>query len=79
MAQHMLTPPPLEFVDRRRTSSVGNAAISVGTLANYASNAALDARLAAISATTFTAARLELMTQNDKIYALRTLDDNASI
>ena len=41
----------------------------------YDDNSTLDARLTAISATTFTPARLDTMTQNDKVYALRVMDD----
>ena len=38
----------------------------------YSDEAALDAALTAISGTSYTAARLASMTQNDKIYAIRT-------
>jgi hypothetical protein len=41
---------------------------------NDDSIATLRARLTAISASTFTAARLNTMTQNDMVYALRLAD-----
>ncbi len=39
----------------------------------------LDARLIALDSTTYTQARIDTMTPNDKIYALRTLDDAGSL
>jgi hypothetical protein len=41
-------------------------------------NESLDRRLNTINGTTFTQARLDTMTQNDKIYALRVQDDPTS-
>lgn len=66
------------FVDKRRASGQTNTS-PVGTPANYATESALDTRLAAAAASTYTAAVLRCMTTNDKIYALRTLDDSAGI
>jgi len=40
---------------------------------------AMRARLTAISATTYTAARLNIMTENDMMYALRMSDDLAGV
>lgn len=79
MATHQVTPPEHNWPDRRRTSSNANAQGSLSNVGNYVSNNALDTRLAAISATTFTQERLDKMTQNDKLYAVRHYDDNASI
>ncbi len=78
---HMPGDPRLGFVDRTRSTagSVADNTSAVATPANYASEAALDARLTAISSTTFTAARLATMTHNDKIYAVRVLDDPTTI
>lgn len=45
----------------------------------YADNATLDAALTALNATTYTAARLRIMNQNDKVYALRTDTDRDGI
>lgn len=46
---------------------------------DYASNAALRARLAAIDAGFYTAARLNTMTQNDCVYAVRLADAPTTI
>lgn len=69
-------------VDKGRAVS-GSAAVAgsgnITTTANYADHAALDARLTAISATTYTQAQLDKMTLNDKRYAVRLADDADSI
>lgn len=82
MAQHQVSPATdLGFVGRQRAVA-GSAAVStnpLGTPANYKDLASMDTRLTAISATTFTQARLDTMTQNDKVYALRLIDDSSSI
>lgn len=51
----------------------------IATPANYASVSTLRTRLAAISATAYSAANLDAMTVNDMIYALRLNDDAAGI
>lgn len=78
---HMPGDPRLGFTERGRNTagSVADDTSSVATPANYASEAALDARLAAISGTTYTAAVLRSMTHNDKIYAVRLNDDSGTI
>lgn len=68
----------LGFVDKRRSSAQTNTN-PLATPANYASESAMDTRLAAISATAYSAANLSNMTQNDKIFALRTNDDSAGL
>lgn len=50
---------------------------SFATDANFKDIAAMRTRLTAISATTFTAARLDAMTKNDMVYALRLNDEAA--
>lgn len=80
MANHMvMDAPELGFIDRRRTTSPAIAATSIGTIANYGSITALRTRLAAISGASFTAARLDTMTINDMIYALKINDDALGI
>lgn len=80
MAQHQLGPVLDDtWVDKRRS---GTAAISTGNIttpANFASISALDARLAAVSGTKYTAPRLQTMTVNDKVYALRVEDEAAGV
>lgn len=80
MAQHMIN-DPLEIVDKNRATpgSVARSTKSVGSPANYADFASMDARLNAISATTYPQRVLDSMTRNDKIYALRMLDDPTTV
>lgn len=68
----------LGFVDKRRSGTQATTT-SLGTAGNYADAATIDARLTAISATSYSAARLRQMNINDKIYALRLADDLAGI
>lgn len=62
-----------------RNETQGTSAALLTTPANYLSVTALKARLTAISGTSYTAARLNTMTINDMIYAVRLNDDAASI
>lgn len=78
---------PLGYVDRRRIARGGDPGnvngnpIAAGNSdsSNLSSVAGLRARLTAISATTFTVARLNAMTKNDMVYAVRVQDDLAGI
>lgn len=68
------------FVDKRESvASALNNAAQVSNEQNYGDIASLDARLTALNGAYYTQARLDQMTFNDKVYALRTLDDAASI
>lgn len=67
----------LGFTDKRHTQ--GKTTVNIATPANYVSVSALKTRLTAISGTTFTAARLNTMTKNDMLYALRLNDDSAGV
>lgn len=78
MANQIGPAADLGFVDKRRSGSLTDTT-PLGTIANYASRATLEARLAAISATSYTAARLRTMTMNDLVYAVRTHDDSAGL
>jgi hypothetical protein len=64
-------------VDKRQTQGLDTQQIA--TPANYASVAAMRTRLNAISATSYSATRLDSMTVNDMVYALRLNDDAAGI
>lgn len=68
----------LGFIDKRRSGSP-SASSPLGAAANYADATTIDARLTAISATSYSAARLRQMNINDKVYALRLNDDLAGI
>lgn len=79
MAQHMIG-DPRGFTDKQRATA-GSAAKSnksVATPNNYADITSMDARLTAISATTYSQANLDRMTFNDKVYALRLIDDTST-
>ena len=65
------------FMDKRIVQ--GQTSDVLGTAANYASHAALNARLTAINGTLYSAANLTKYTYNDKVYALRLNDDAAGI
>lgn len=65
------------FVDRRRTQASTDD--NIATSANFADVQALRARLTAINAGYFTAARLNNMTKNDMVYAVRLNDEAAGI
>lgn len=71
-----IVPPSVNWTDKRRTQD--SDVTHVGTPANYASNATLDARLLAIGGV-YTQKYIDSMTQNDKIYAVRLNDDAASL
>ena len=80
MARAMLAPSG-SFVDKR-DSTAANATGSTSLLAtplNYVDITKMRARLTAINSGRYTSAYLDVMTQNDMVYALRTLDDAASI
>lgn len=65
------------FVDKRRVK--GQTGSSLATPVNYNSVSSLRTRLAAANGTYFTTARLNQMTENDMVYALRLIDDPTGI
>lgn len=65
------------FLDVRRGR--GQQATALATPANYVSDAALEARLTAANGAYYTTARLNQMSHNDKVYAVRRTDDAAGI
>lgn len=79
MAQHQIGNAQ-GVVDKNRSTarSVAKSNGSISTAANYDNVAAMDARLQAINGTYYTNARLDSMTMNDKVYALRLADDAAT-
>lgn len=76
MATHQLITPELGLPDKRRTASTPNSATSINTIANYASQATLDARLLVLG---YPQKNIDSMTLNDKVYAVRLADDPTSI
>lgn len=68
---------PLGFVDKRRVSTT--SAALVATPANFFSIGALRTRLAAFNGAYYTSARLDQMSDNDMVYALRVADEAGSL
>lgn len=69
--------PP--FQDKRRGRGATGADV-LGELANYMTISTLKARLTALNPTSYTAARMNTMTRNDLVYALRVASaDSAGI
>lgn len=66
------------FVDKRNGRGL-TGAVNFTEINNSTSISAMRTRLAAINAGYFTAARLDTMTRNDMIYALRVHSDTGSI
>lgn len=82
MTQHQLGDLEASGIVSRARAVAGSVAVNTGMLAtpaNYTSIAALDARLIAINATTYTQAQLDKMTANDKIFAIRLNDDPTTV
>jgi hypothetical protein len=67
------------FIDKRSVSKAGSNAVSIGTSANYSDVNAMKTRLAAIDGAYYTTARLNQMSENDMVYAIRQADDAASV
>lgn len=65
------------FVDKRRVK--GQTGSALATSGNYDSVGAMRTRLAAVNGAYYTTARLNSMTENDMVYALRQADDAAGI
>lgn len=70
---------PLGLVDKRRGRGT-TGAHSMAEVNNMTSISAMKARLTALNPTSYTAARLATMNENDLVYALRVASaDSASI
>ncbi len=69
----------LTFANRIRSTAGGTNSSNINTPANYASMSSLDARLTAINAAYYTPARLETLSMNDKVFAVRLNDDPNTI
>lgn len=79
MANIQLGGIDLSWANKNTHSNAGNTAAAVATPANYASVTALRSRLATINAGYYTAAKLNQMTLNDMVYAVRLNDDSTTI
>lgn len=69
------------FVDKRRSTAAGaiNPATVLATIANYTDLNSIEAKLISTGNAAYTQAKLNLMTMNDKIYAVRLSQDSAGI
>ena len=68
-----------DYVDKRTGRGITGTSSSSSEYANQATIGSLKARLTALDSTSFTAARLATMTENDMIYALRVRQESAGI
>ena len=71
------TTPNDHFVDKRRGRGTSSSN-TVAELANMTSVSALKARLTALAPSSYTTARMNTMTVNDLIYALRVASADAA-
>jgi hypothetical protein len=69
----------LGVVDKRHNPSSAASPLSATITTATKDNAAMDTQLATLSAGYYTAARLQEMNENDKIFALRVGYDSAGI
>lgn len=67
-------PNSLKAVD-----GMGGMTSGLGTPTNYASVSAMRTRLTAVNGAYYTAAKLDNMTANDMVFALRSIDDKTTI
>lgn len=80
MADQMVGYPNYDFVNSRKAvAGMGGTSSDLATVGNYASVFALRSRLAAANAAYYTTARLDSLTVNDMIFAVRNMDDPTSI
>ena len=66
-------------VDKRFLQNSTDLPGTLGTSVNYTDVGSLRARLSTINAGYYTAARLNQMTKNDMVYAVRVADDPTGI
>lgn len=71
--------PGETLLDIRNTGVVGTSPLSATIIAAMASNNLMDTQLATLNAGYYTAAKLQEMNYNDKVYALRLGYDAAGI
>ena len=80
MANTMMGNFNVKFVNSLdAVADMGGSGSGVATPVNYTSITAARTRLAAANAGYYTAARLDQMTTNDMLFALRNIDDPTTI
>jgi hypothetical protein len=73
MAQHMLTPPEVGFVDKNRNGK-GDSSMEPDFTGALVDNTSLDTKLLTLGGC-YTQSYIDKMTQNDKVYAVRMAVD----
>lgn len=80
MANTMLGTPDLNFANSlKAVADMGGSGSSLTNASNYVSVTAMRSRLTALNAGYYTAARLDSLTVNDMVWALRSIDDRTTI
>lgn len=80
MANIQMGMPSVSFPNSLKAASdMGGSDSDIVTPVNYSSVTALRARLAAANAGYYTSAKLDQMTVNDMVFAVRNIDDPTSI
>lgn len=80
MANTMLRPPSIGFVNSlKAVADQGGSGSNLANASNYVSVTSMRTRLATVNAGYYTAAKLDQMTVNDMVFALRSVDDATTI
>lgn len=80
MADLQTSSPNMGFVNSRKAiDGMGGISSNLGNASNYVSITAMRTRLAAANAGYYTAVRMDGLSVNDMIFALRNIDDATSI
>ena len=79
MADTMMGPPDISFVNSLKAIAVPGSGSGLANASNYVSITAMRTRLAAANAGYYTATRLDGLTVNDMVFALRNIDDPTTI
>jgi hypothetical protein len=70
----------IDFVNSlKATATMGGSTSGLTTPVNYSSISALDAALQAANGTYYTTAKLDATCVNDKVFALRSIQDKTTI
>jgi hypothetical protein len=80
MANTQMGAPRLNFTNSlKAVADMGGSGSSLGNASNYVSITAMRTRLAAANGAYYTSAKLDQMTVNDMVFALRSIDDKTTI
>lgn len=69
----------IDFVNSLKAVAIPGSTSNLVTPVNYSSISALDAALIAANGTYYTQARCDSLTVNDKVFALRSIQDKTTI